>query len=182
MEEKTMFDPTCTDPERLVAAAVKTLAADFLASQRYGTNRQTCFAVTDGVQVTAQFAYGPGPRPLAVPEDLIRDARDAIGKLGAGAPLHLTKLWGYLDRALPPEPVTIAWLLMEGTGYPDQQCDLPGGHYAQIGPERADAWSWTILRDPGGEEIADGTAWDEDAAKTAVSTWARTHLRAGAGP
>jgi hypothetical protein len=92
-------------PDELVAAAVRTLAGDFLASQQHGTNRRTCFPVTAGVQVSAQFARGadPADRHLDVPGDLIRDARAAIDGLGDAAPLHLKMLWGYLDRALPAE-------------------------------------------------------------------------------
>jgi hypothetical protein len=67
----------------------------------------------------------------------------------------------------------LSWRPIPGTGYPDQEADLPGGYYAQAGPEAAGRWSWTILRadDHGEQEIDGGYADGEDAAKQAAGDW-----------
>lgn len=38
------------------------------------------------------------------------------------------------------------WKLIKDTGYPDQEADIAGPFYAQVGPEGTTAWSWTLLR------------------------------------
>lgn len=60
----------------------------------------------------------------------------------------------------------------------DQQRDLDGRFWAEVGPDdrhAPDGWAWTIIKNS--EEVADGYVADEDAAKRAVQKWADDNLR-----
>jgi hypothetical protein len=60
-----------------------------------------------------------------------------------------------------------------GTDEPgDQERDLSGPYWAQIGPDHPDGWSWTIIDfSQGDADIDGGHAVDEAAAKRAVDEW-----------
>lgn len=70
----------------------------------------------------------------------------------------------------------LEWTPIRENDYPgDQQADLPGALYAQIGPDarRApDGWSWSVIDFDADETIASGFAASEHEAKAAVENLA----------
>lgn len=65
------------------------------------------------------------------------------------------------------------WVRIDRT-YPDQQADLPGGLWAQVGPESDGSWSWVVFDfDADNAEVASGRADTEAAAKAAVAANSR---------
>lgn len=66
------------------------------------------------------------------------------------------------------------WQKMEGhDGYNDQQADLTGGFYAEVGPDSGGRWSWTIIS-PEGDEVDGGVEDDEGSAKSMAEGWRAT--------
>lgn len=85
-------------------------------------------------------------------------------------------------RQLRPAP--LVWESQEHDDEPrDQQTDLPGGYWANIGPDgrrKPDGWSWTVLDfDDDNTTVASGFADTEAEAKAAVTAWAKAHKREG---
>lgn len=64
------------------------------------------------------------------------------------------------------------WVVLTGTGYPDQQADLKGPLWAQCGPESDGSWSWVVFDfDRDNDEVAAGRAPTEEAAKSAAEDY-----------
>jgi hypothetical protein len=69
-----------------------------------------------------------------------------------------------------------------GTDEPrDQERDLHGPYFAGIGPDHPEGWSWTISESATSEDMAQGNAPDETAAKQAVDEWERGLVTFGNG-
>ncbi len=60
----------------------------------------------------------------------------------------------------------------------DQQRDLTGPFWAEVGPDR-DGWTWGVMNfDEGNAIVADGFAPTETAAKSAVDEWEQSNRKA----
>jgi hypothetical protein len=69
------------------------------------------------------------------------------------------------------------WQPMDHGEYNDQQRDLFGPYWAEIGPDnrqQPDGWSWTVLYGSNGDAVADGFAASEAEAKAAVDAWVQS--------
>lgn len=72
------------------------------------------------------------------------------------------------------------WITITGSFEPrDQQMDLHNGYWAEIGPDRGDLWSWSVMEataDGCQEDVDSGLAHGEAGAKAAVADWAEDDL------
>jgi hypothetical protein len=63
----------------------------------------------------------------------------------------------------------------------DQQCDLIGVYWAELGPDprqQPDGWSWTIMDfDQDNAEVAFGFSANEADAKAAVASWEQANTK-----
>jgi hypothetical protein len=124
--------------------------------------------IRDLVNAYRNFTFMTDTGPLTQPFRAARPAPDT-------EPWHTGPEWsGWREAARPG----IRWEKIRDTGYPDQQADLDGPYWAQIGPDGRPGtpWTWTILDSDlnGGlndTEIDGGWARDEQDAKAKVAAW-----------
>ena len=72
------------------------------------------------------------------------------------------------------------WITITGTYDPrDLHMDLHNGSWAEIGPDRGNLWSWSVMEataDGCQEDVDSGLAHGEAGAKAAVADWAEDDL------